>query len=245
MIDTKSLIQNLRRTRPEFDEAHAVVELVRNTGDMLQRMRERKGLSQIEVAAKLGVTPGRVSQLESGTIRNAPSLKTLAQFAKACDDTIDVRLTSDSASQSKSEDIPLQTLQKVLEELAALRQEVSGLREAVGFAETNNPFADTLIVEPEPFIPNQSFFPRVRMKKWEPGKITLHDGIAMGTPGYRVAKGVSINAQTAYGVELVTKGLKAAGCDYVKVDAKKHGADDHVELVFTFAQSNAPVKGSV
>lgn len=237
MIDTKSLIQDLRRTRPEFDEAHAVVDLIRNTGDMLQRMRERKGLSQIDVAAKLGVTPGRVSQLESGTVRNAPSLKTLAQFARACDDTIDVRLTSDSASQSKSEDIPLQTLQKILEEMATLRKEVSGLREAVRSADLVN-------VKPDFSMPDRSS--RGNIKNPEP-RITLHKGIgAIGSPAYRGAKSAYITDQTLHGVEIVTQSvLKAAGSDYVKVNAQKRGADNHIELILTFAQPNTPLKGSV
>jgi ribosome-binding protein aMBF1 (putative translation factor) len=65
-------------------ESFAIVDLVRQVGDTLARMRERAGLSQTELAERLGMTPARVWQLESGTLRHAPSLEDIARWARAC-----------------------------------------------------------------------------------------------------------------------------------------------------------------
>jgi DNA-binding XRE family transcriptional regulator len=83
------LIEDLRRDK-EYDESFAIVELVRATGDMLTRMRQRAKMSQTEMAEALGITPGRVWQLESGTLRNAPSLKSIARWAKACGEVVEL-----------------------------------------------------------------------------------------------------------------------------------------------------------
>ena len=49
---------------------------------MLKALRERKGLSQTEVAKRSGVTRFYVSQLESG-LRKNPSLPVLKRLARA------------------------------------------------------------------------------------------------------------------------------------------------------------------
>ena len=49
---------------------------------MLKALREKKGLSQTEIARRAGVTRFYVSQLESG-LRKNPSLPVLKRIAKA------------------------------------------------------------------------------------------------------------------------------------------------------------------
>ena len=51
-------------------------------GRMIQRLREDKGLSQRQLAARAGVTNGYISQLEAGDKKN-PSLAVLQRLAKA------------------------------------------------------------------------------------------------------------------------------------------------------------------
>lgn len=151
MTDVGKLMNDLRADKPEFAEAEAVVDLVRKAGDMLEQMRERKQLTQEQLAKKLDMTPGRISQLESGTLRDAPSLKNLARFAAACGETIDVmasgaRVQAGDAAQDEAEATrkeverlreEIVVLRKqdqsaaILKELTALRQEVGALRNAV------------------------------------------------------------------------------------------------------------------
>jgi transcriptional regulator with XRE-family HTH domain len=89
MIDKglRNLVTELRRDA-EYDEAFAIVQLVRSLGETLTLMRQRAGLTQTELAKALGLTPGRVWQLESGTVRHAPNLKTIAKWARACGEVV-------------------------------------------------------------------------------------------------------------------------------------------------------------
>lgn len=51
-------------------------------------MREKSGLTQSEVAEKMGTRAPNISRLESG--RSNPSLKTLANYAQACGFKLDL-----------------------------------------------------------------------------------------------------------------------------------------------------------
>lgn len=83
-----------------YDEAFAIVEFVRAAGDMLAQMRERAGLSQTALAQRLGMTPGRVWQLESGTLRNAPSLKSIARWARACGESLEITASGQRSARA-------------------------------------------------------------------------------------------------------------------------------------------------
>ena len=49
---------------------------------MLRELRERKDMSQLQLAKQAGVTQGYISDLEAGTKKN-PSLAILKKLAKA------------------------------------------------------------------------------------------------------------------------------------------------------------------
>jgi transcriptional regulator with XRE-family HTH domain len=102
MADVKELLGEVQ-SDPDYAQALAVVELVREVGDMLAQMRTRAGLTQAELAERLDISAGRVSQLESGTLRNAPSLKTIAQFATACGEAVKLSTARGGASQATAE----------------------------------------------------------------------------------------------------------------------------------------------
>lgn len=51
-------------------------------GDTLKRLRERKGLTQTELASRVGVTAAYISMLESGAKGN-PTLGIVRRLAKA------------------------------------------------------------------------------------------------------------------------------------------------------------------
>lgn len=128
MTDVRALLGELRTNDPKFDEAQSVINLVRNAGDMLERMRERKKWSQTELAEHLGITTGRVSQLESGTLRNAPSLKMLARFAHACGETVNLVASAEAATQA---DVGANiNLSDIMREVMALRKATLAYGEA-------------------------------------------------------------------------------------------------------------------
>ena len=128
MTDVKALLQNLRKEDPRFDEAQAVVDLVDESGKMLQQMRERANLSQAEMAGRLGISVGRVSQLESGALRHAPSLKTLARYAHACGETVTLAASGEQAIKASREVSPQPDVAALGLEMAALRDVIQALR---------------------------------------------------------------------------------------------------------------------
>lgn len=123
MADINKLIEEAKKVHPNFAEAEAVVKLSHRTGDALEAMRERAGLSQAELGKKLGISAARVSQLETGLLRHAISLKMLARFAYACGESVELVVSGEPKTAG---DDPRWML--VSDALAGLRAEVAGLR---------------------------------------------------------------------------------------------------------------------
>ena len=69
------------RLAPEFEIS---LELV--------RARQRAGLSQVELAERMGTSQSAIARLESG--RTLPSAKTLIRFAEATKSKVELRLTA-------------------------------------------------------------------------------------------------------------------------------------------------------
>jgi transcriptional regulator with XRE-family HTH domain len=66
-------LADIRRNEAVLDFAEAVAASIR-------KARQARGWSQKELARRLGVTAGRISQYETGDLRHAPSLKTIAEI---------------------------------------------------------------------------------------------------------------------------------------------------------------------
>ncbi|SGZ09336.1 Putative uncharacterized protein Y2012 [Moritella viscosa] len=73
----KSAFQNVE-VKKAYDDLGAEFELISS----LITMREKSGLTQDQVAEKMGTKSPNISRLESG--RSNPSLKTLVSYAQAC-----------------------------------------------------------------------------------------------------------------------------------------------------------------
>ncbi|MBR1773855.1 MAG: helix-turn-helix transcriptional regulator [Eubacterium sp.] len=56
-------------------------------GEILKKLRQENGLSQVEVADRMNVTPGYISNVEKG--RTAMSLRMLVYFARIFDCSLD------------------------------------------------------------------------------------------------------------------------------------------------------------
>lgn len=75
--------------------------------DEFLRARAEQGLTQAEVAERIGTTQSAVARMESGRGKHSPSLATLSKYAEALGCKLEVRLvrehppTRDSTSQSK------------------------------------------------------------------------------------------------------------------------------------------------
>lgn len=67
---------------PDFDAAYQALKPEYELLKALLSMRERAGLTQADVAQRLGTQRTNISRLESG--RTSPNLKTLQKYADAC-----------------------------------------------------------------------------------------------------------------------------------------------------------------
>jgi transcriptional regulator with XRE-family HTH domain len=70
-----------------------------NTGHLVRSAREAAGLSQAELATRIGTTQPVVSRWERG--HDEPRLSTLARIARACGLRLDVRLAVDSVDRAQ------------------------------------------------------------------------------------------------------------------------------------------------
>lgn len=81
-------IVDLVENDPAFAAGTAVVRLVGEVARGLKRLREQAALSQKQMGARLGVSQGRISQIESGLLDHAPNLETIARYAHALGGTV-------------------------------------------------------------------------------------------------------------------------------------------------------------
>ena len=77
-----SKLKNNAFQNPEVKEAYDALGAEFELISYLITMREKSGLTQDQVAEKMGTKSPNVSRLESG--RSNPSLKTLVNYAQAC-----------------------------------------------------------------------------------------------------------------------------------------------------------------
>lgn len=80
-LDAGQVAELLGVSRDEVALADATIALVERHAALITAMREQRGLTRAELARLLDLSPGRVTQLESGEIRHAVNLKTLAEIA--------------------------------------------------------------------------------------------------------------------------------------------------------------------
>jgi transcriptional regulator with XRE-family HTH domain len=74
-------LKELGKRNPAVALATAVVVAVNRAAALLRGFRSKSGLSQADMAGKLGITQPRIAQLESGKPGNAPSIEQLAEYA--------------------------------------------------------------------------------------------------------------------------------------------------------------------
>jgi predicted transcriptional regulator len=75
-----------KKTKKAYDESESEFDFIR----MLIRKRTEKGLSQEELARKIGTRQSAISRLESG--RYNPTLKALQKIAQALDAKIKISI---------------------------------------------------------------------------------------------------------------------------------------------------------
>ena len=78
---------NLDKKKSKNDEMSYTSDDNYKFGEILKKLRQENGLSQVEVADRMNVTPGYISNVEKG--RTAMSLRMLVYFARIFDCSLD------------------------------------------------------------------------------------------------------------------------------------------------------------
>ena len=84
--------------RREYDALAEEFELL----DDILKARAASGLTQAQVAARIGTTQSVVARLESNIGKHSPSIATLKRYATALGYRLQVRLVKDSALSNRS-----------------------------------------------------------------------------------------------------------------------------------------------
>ena len=74
--------------KTEFDKLDAEFAIL----DEFLKVRAAQGLTQAEVAAKIGTTQSAVARMESGKGRHSPSVATLTKYAEALGCRLEIKL---------------------------------------------------------------------------------------------------------------------------------------------------------
>ncbi len=92
-FDPRAYAERLRKSDPEFREAYDALADEFSALAELLRARQRAGLTQAEVAERMGVSQPMIARIESsiGSRKHAPSLATLRRYAEACGQRLVIR----------------------------------------------------------------------------------------------------------------------------------------------------------
>lgn len=87
MIDYREALREEMKD-PAFKEAWDELDLEYRLASLLIRLRTEAGLSQAELARRVGTTQSAIARMESGRV--LPHLKSLVKIARACGKTLEV-----------------------------------------------------------------------------------------------------------------------------------------------------------
>lgn len=68
-----------------FREGYAARDALIRLGTLLRRVREASGMTQVELAERVGMTQPAVSRIESGFGPHGPEIDTVMRFVQGCD----------------------------------------------------------------------------------------------------------------------------------------------------------------
>lgn len=85
-FDPLAYAQQRGAADPVFKAAFEALEDEFSALDVLLRARKEAGLSQAQVAQRMGIAPASLARIEAsvGSRKHAPSLATLRKYAQAC-----------------------------------------------------------------------------------------------------------------------------------------------------------------
>lgn len=88
--------------RPDVREAYDAMSAEFAFLDEVLKARAEAGLTQAQVAERVGTTQSAIARLESGTLKHSPSLATLQKYAKALGYRVEVKFVKERGSSRSS-----------------------------------------------------------------------------------------------------------------------------------------------
>lgn len=89
------LVKKIERANPHLASDRGLSSAAIRAGDLVRTMRKHAGLSQSQLAEKLGVTQARISEIESGIGAQGPTWDLMERISVACGKTLGVAASSD------------------------------------------------------------------------------------------------------------------------------------------------------
>lgn len=88
--------------RPEVRNAYDALAEEFSFIDEVLKARAASGLTQAELAARVGTTQSAIARLESGTPKHSPSIVTLQRYARAMGYRVEVKLVKERRLTARS-----------------------------------------------------------------------------------------------------------------------------------------------
>ena len=88
--------------RPEVRKAYDELTEEFSFIDEVLKARAASGLTQAELAARVGTTQSAIARLESGTPKHSPSIVTLQRYARAMGYRVEVKLVKQRGLTARS-----------------------------------------------------------------------------------------------------------------------------------------------
>ena len=88
--------------RPEVRKAYDALAEEFSFIDEVLKARAASGLTQAELAARVGTTQSAIARLESGTPKHSPSLVTLQKYARAMGYRVELKLVKERGLTTRS-----------------------------------------------------------------------------------------------------------------------------------------------
>ena len=88
--------------RPDVKKAYDKLAEEFSFIDEVLKARAASGLTQAELAARVGTTQSAIARLESGTPKHSPSIMTLQRYARAMGHRVEIRLVKERGLTARS-----------------------------------------------------------------------------------------------------------------------------------------------
>src|SRR4030065_1029397 len=102
MTSTFKKFKARARARPEVKKAYDELTEEFAFIDEVLKARTASGLTQAELAARVGTTQSAIARLESGTPKHSPSIVTLQRYARAMGYRVEIKLVKERGLTARS-----------------------------------------------------------------------------------------------------------------------------------------------